>query len=314
MTKPALLSFHNNGPKGLDDLAAHFDIIKLWDGADLEKALQNRTDDIKAINCTVNHDINADLINRLPNLEMIATFSVGYDHIDLDVCKARNIKVSYTPDVLNEETADTGLALLLATAKRVVESDQFIRDGKWQDWNHMPLGTSLKDKTIGIVGLGSIGQQAAKRCAAFDMHVVYYGPNEKPQFDYRYYDDLMAMARDCDFMMLTCALNDQTRHLITTDVLEALGADGILINIARGGVVDESALIKALQDDTITGAGLDVFACEPNVPDTLKALDNVVLLPHIGSATIETRTKMGQIVVDNLLAYAKDEALSAPLL
>ena len=226
---------------------------------------------------------------------------MGFNHIDLQAAKEQGVKVTNTPDVLSAETADTGMALLLATAKRVAEGDKFVREGQWLKGD-LPLGTSLADKKIGIVGLGGIGKKVAKRCEAFEMEVVYHGRN-KQDVAYMYYDDLKAMALDCDFLMLTCPGGDATHNLINAEILQALGKTGMLINIARGSVVDEPALVKSLQDKTIAGAGLDVFADEPNVSESLISMDNVVLLPHIGSATIETRIKMGQLVIDNILAH-----------
>ncbi len=278
-----------------------FHIVKLWQEQDPESIIQKYKDDVVAINCNMSHKISYKLMSALPSLELIATFSVGFDHIDLDAAKARGIKVTNTPDILCQETADTGLALLLATAKRVAEGDMFVRVGKWLS-GELPLGTSLANKTIGIVGLGGIGTKVAKRCEAFEMTVVYYGPREKDT-PYRYYDDITTMAQDCDMMILTCPGGEETANLIDANILEALGPKGILINIARGSVVDEPALVHALQNDIIAGAGLDVYFNEPHVPEELISMDNVVLLPHIGSATLETRIMMGQLVIDNILAH-----------
>lgn len=306
--KPILLSFHNNGPKGVDDLSKRFHIIKLWKEKDPESVIQQHKDNVVAINCVMGNKITRKIMEALPNLEIIATFSVGFDHIDLKAAKERGIKVVNTPDVLSQETADTGMALLLATAKRVAEGDMFVRVGKWLN-GELPLGTSLTDKTIGIVGLGGIGAQVAKRCKAFDMNVVYYGPREKKDQPYQYYSDITQMAADCDMMVLTCPGGEVTSNLVDINVLEALGAKGILINIARGSVVDQPALVTALKNGIIGGAGLDVFVDEPHVPEELISMDNVVLLPHIGSATTETRTKMGQLVIDNIEAHFDGKGL-----
>lgn len=292
--KPVLLSYHGNGPKGRDELFSRFDVVSPEEEYDKNKVV--------AINCTMSHSIGRDLISSLPNLEVIATFSVGFNHIDLRAAKECGVKVTNTPDVLSAETADTGMALLLATARRIVENDKYVRDGRWSIEGDLPLSTSLADKKIGIVGLGGIGKKVAKRCEAFDMSVVYHG-RSKQDVAYAYYDDLKVMASDCDFLMLTCPGGEATHNLINAEVLQALGENGMLINIARGSVVDEPALVKALQDKVIAGAGLDVFADEPNVPEALIGMDNVVLLPHIGSATVETRIKMGQLVIDNILAH-----------
>lgn len=300
--KPVLLSFHNNGSKGVEDLEERFQAIRLWKEKDPESVIQQHKDEVVAINCTISNKITRKIIEALPNLEIISTFSVGFDHIDLETAKERGIKVTNTPDVLCQETADTGMALLLATAKRVVEADMFIRVGKWLSGD-FPLGVSLAGKTIGIVGLGGIGSKVAKRCEAFEMNVVYYGPRRKPEYEYEYFNDLIQMAQKCDMLIVTCPGGEATANLVDIHVLEALGAKGILINIARGSVVDESALIKALKEGLIGGAGLDVFANEPHVPDEFISMDNVVVLPHIGSGTVETRIKMGQLVIDNIKAH-----------
>ncbi len=301
MAKPVLLSFYNNGPRGIASLEDRFQVIKLWNEKDPEAIIKKYKEDVVAINCYMTHKISRKLMEALPNLEIIATFSVGVDHIDLKTAKERGVKVTNTPDVLCQETADTGMALLLATARRVTEGDAFVRVGKWHGGD-LPLGTSLADKTIGIVGLGGIGSKVAKRCEAFEMNVVYYGPRKK-DVAYTYYDDICEMARACDMLILTCPGGEATANLVDIHVLEALGEKGILINIARGSVVDEPALVAALQGGVIGAAGLDVFANEPNVPQELISMDNVVLLPHIGSATTETRIKMGQLVIDNILAH-----------
>ena len=276
-------------------------MIKLFEAADEQALIEQYKNEAVAINCNMAHQISAEVIASMPKLQVISTFSVGFDHIDLDAAKTQGVKVTNTPDVLSADTADTGMALLLATAKRTVEGDRFVRDGKWYK-GQLPLGTALEDKTIGIVGLGGIGKKVAKRCEAFEMTVIYYGRN-KQEVAYTYYDDLKNMAEDCDFLMLCCPGGAATHNLINAEVLEALGENGMLINIARGSVVDEPALIQALSDGTIKAAGLDVFADEPNVPQALISMDNVVLLPHIGSATNEIRKKMGQLVVDNIVAH-----------
>ncbi len=312
MSQKTLLSFHGNGVLGLDQLENDFKIVKLWKEQDPEAAIQAHKNDIVAINCSVGHFITDKIISSLPNLEIISTFSVGYDHIDIQSAQKHGVAVTNTPDVLCAETADTGMTLLLAVAKRAVEGDVYIRVGKWLNGD-MPLGVSLTNKKVGIVGLGGIGSKVAKRCEAFDMVVSYYGPREKPEYDYPYYNDIQKIAEDNDFLILCCPGGDATHNLIDANVLDALGKDGILINIARGSVVDEPALIHALQNNIIKAAGLDVFANEPHVDEALISMDNVVLLPHIGSATVETRTAMGQLVIDNINAHFDGKDLLTPV-
>lgn len=309
MSKKILLSFYGNGCLGLNQLEQEFEIIKLFETDDKSAAIESVKDDVVAINCTVGQLITRELIEQLPNLKIIATFSVGFDHIDLEAVKEHGVKVTNTPDVLSAETADTGMALLLATARQIVFADKHVRAGKWVTEGDPPLGTSLTHKKVGIVGLGGIGQKVARRCAAFDMEVVYYGPREKEDQPYSYYSDLEEMARDCDYLILTCPGGEATKHLVNEAVLKALGVNGILINIARGSVVDQEILISALQNGMIKAAGLDVFADEPNIPQELIDMDQVVLLPHIGSASVETRSAMGQLVIDNIKVHFKGEPL-----
>jgi lactate dehydrogenase-like 2-hydroxyacid dehydrogenase len=309
MTKPLAIIMGNLIlPDEIAQLEQHFEIIKLWKEKDPESIMQSRKNDIEVIVAMHYIPVSKHLIESLPNLKIIATFSVGTDHIDLEAAKSHGVVVTNTPDILCQETADTGMSLLLAVARRIPEGDMFVRVGKWLN-GPMPLGVTLANKKIGIVGLGGIGSLVAKRCEAFEMEVVYYGPRKKNQYDYTYYDDVTEMARDVDFLMLTCPGGEATANLIDANVLDALGPKGILINIARGSVVDEPALIAALQNGTIAAAGLDVFANEPHVPEEFISMDNVVLLPHIGSATVETRKAMGQLVVDNILAHREGKAL-----
>jgi lactate dehydrogenase-like 2-hydroxyacid dehydrogenase len=306
MTKPVALIMGNLIlPDEITALEPYFDIVKLWREEDPESVLQAHKENVQVIVAMHYITVSKTLIDSLPNLKIIATFSVGTDHIDMEAAKERGVVVTNTPDVLCQETADTGMALLLAVARRVPEGDLFVRIGKWHN-GPMPLGVTLAGKTIGIVGLGGIGSKVAKRCAAFDMNIVYYGPREKKEYDYKYYSDIVEMAQDVDFLMLTCPGGEATANLVDANVLDALGPKGVLINIARGSVVDQPALIEALQAGTIAAAGLDVYANEPHVPQEFISMDNVVLLPHIGSATVETRKIMGQLVVDNIIA-CKDE-------
>lgn len=309
MTDKIHLAYHNNGPLGLSALETDTKVVRLYESDDSQNLIQPVKEQVVSINCTVGQFMTAELMDQFPNLQIIATFSVGFDHIDLVAAKERGIKVTHTPDILSAETADTGMALLLATARQVVYADRYLRAGKWISEGDPPLGTSLTGKKVGIVGLGGIGQKVAKRCAAFEMEVVYHGPREKKEQPYIFYSDLKKMAQDIDYMMLTCLGGEATRHIVNGDILEALGPSGILINIARGSVVDEQALIQALQDKTIKAAGLDVFAHEPNVPQELMAMEECVLLPHIGSSTVETWMAMGQLVVDNIFAYHQGDAL-----
>lgn len=295
-------------PAEMDELERDFNVIRLSKEADPEAALQERRNDIVGIITSPMKKVNRHLIEALPNLEIISQFGVGVDNIDLQAAKERHIAVTNTPDLVTNDTADIALALLMSCARRIVEGDAYVRVGHWVN-GPMPHGVTLTGKTVGVVGLGRIGQAVARRAAAFDMNVIYYGRKEKPEFSYSYYPDLMKLAEDSDFMILTVSGGPETRHLVNSDVLKALGREGFLINVARGSVVDEEALLIALRNREIAGAGLDVFENEPHVPEALYTMDNVVLLPHIGTLTFETRTKMGQLVLANLQAHFNGEPL-----
>ena len=299
-------------PSEMDELERDFRVIRLSKEIDPEAALQQHRNDIVGIISSPMKKVNRHLIEALPNLEIISQFGIGVDNIDLAAAAERHIVVTNTPDLVTNDTADIALSLLLNCARRTVEGDAYVRVGHWAN-GPMPLGVSLTGKTVGIIGLGRIGQAVARRALGFDMNVIYYGRQEKSEFSYSYYPDLMKLAEDSDFMILTVSGGPETRHLVNADVLKALGPDGFLINVARGSVVDEEALLIALRNRDIAGAGLDVFDNEPHVPEALYTMDNVVLLPHIGTATTETRKKMGQLVLQNLRAHFNGEPLTTPV-
>lgn len=298
-------------PAEMDALDKHFDVIRLFKEVDPEGTLQARRMDIVGLVSTYVTPVRANLIEALPNLEIISQFGVGTDNIDLPLAKSRGIAVTNTPDVLTNDTADTALALLLAVTRRVCEGDMYVRVGKWLN-GPMPLGTSMFGKRVGIVGLGKIGLAIARRCEAFGMTISYNGRTKK-DVPYEYFSDINAMAQNSDILILACSGGEGTKNLVDNSVLKSLGPRGILINVARGSVVDEAALLDALASQTIAGAGLDVFASEPHVPKALVSMDNVVLLPHVGSATIETRTIMGKLVIENLLAHFDGKPLKTPV-
>lgn len=309
MTQKTLLVLHSLLKAEMETLEKHFNLIRLYKEPDPEAAIRENKNNIVGIVSNHTTPVRESLIEALPNLEIISNFAVGIDNIDTACASTRNIKVTNTPDVLSDETADTGMALLLAVSKRVVEADMFTRVGRWGQGVGFPLGTSLKNKTIGIVGLGRIGKSVARKAAAFDMNVLYTGRNEKPDQPYEYVSSLEDMTLRADILMLTCPGTPDTKDLINISILEKLGPNGFIINIARGSVIKEDDLLIALSNKTIAGAGLDVYADEPHVPEALLKMDNVVLLPHIGSATFETRSQMGQLVVGNLLAHFNGEPL-----
>jgi lactate dehydrogenase-like 2-hydroxyacid dehydrogenase len=251
------------------------------------------------------HTVRADRqsLSHFPKLEIIASFGVGYDHVDSAYAREHGIVVTNTPDVLTEEVADVAMGLLIATLREFVKADRYVRSGLWLTQNYPLSAGSLRDRKVGLVGMGRIGQAIARRLDASRVPVVYHSRNPAAGVSHRHYPDLIEMAKAVDTLVVIVPGGAATAKIINADVLTALGPRGVLINVARGSVVDEAALVQALKSGTILAAGLDVFASEPNVPDELKTMQNVVLLPHIGSASVVTRNAMDQLVVDNLEAW-----------
>ena len=246
--------------------------------------------------------VDGGFMARFPKLEQISSFGVGYDHIDAKWAGGHGIVVTNTPDVLNEEVADTALGLLLCTVREFPQGDRYVRAGKWPKAQYPLAKATLRDRTVGMVGMGRIGKAIARRLEAFGVPVVYHSRNPQ-DVAYKYYPKLIDMARDVDTLMIIVPGGPATQNLINAEVLKALGSRGIVINMARGSVIDEPALIEALRSKTIYSAGLDVFAKEPEVPKELLEMDNIVLLPHLGSSTEVTRAAMDQLLVDNILAW-----------
>jgi hypothetical protein len=253
------------------------------------------------------------LLTRLPKLEIISSFGVGYDHIDAVVAAKRGIVVTHTPDVLTEEVADTAIGLLLCTVRELPQGERHVRAGKWPKGNYPLSRATLRNRTVGLVGMGRIGVAIARRLEAFGVPIVYHTRQPRPELAYRHYPQLIDMARAVDTLVVIVPGGPATRNMIDTPVLEALGPDGILINVARGSVVDEDALIAALRERKIMAAGLDVFVKEPEVPKELLTMENVVLLPHLGSASVFTREKMDQLLVDNIRAWAAGKPPLTPV-
>jgi lactate dehydrogenase-like 2-hydroxyacid dehydrogenase len=256
---------------------------------------------------------DAALIASLPKLEIIANFGVGYDSIDIAAARRRGIVVTNTPEVLDDEVADFTVGLLLATIRRLPQADRHVRAGRWSSEGPFPLTATLRDRTIGMLGMGRIGQRIARRLAAFEVPIVYHARRPQADVPWRHYPDLHAMARDVDTLIAIVPGGPATRHMVNAGVLAALGPRGIFINVARGSVADEPALVQALQSGTILGAGLDVFADEPRVPPALLGLENVVLLPHVGSGTDHTRAIMGRLLVDNLVSWFEGRGPMTPV-
>lgn len=293
------------------ELEANYTVHRLWKSNDRESLLATVASRSEICVTTGGAGASRELIGKLPNLKLIACFGVGVDAIDLAAARERSIAVTNTPDVLTDDVADLALALILDAMRGVSAGDRYVRAGRWLQ-GALPLQTRMSGKRLGIVGMGRIGQAIARRAAAFDMRIAWFGPRRK-DLPYRFEPDLVALAQSVDVLVASCPGGAATRGLIGRAVLEALGPRGFFVNIARGAVVDEPALVELLASGRLGGAGLDVFLDEPNVPPGLIALDNVVLQPHVASATHETRTAMGRMVLDNIGAFVAGRPLLTPV-
>ncbi len=293
-------------PSLQEAVETHFEATRFWELPDQDAWLAQHGSRIRAIVTSGALGASSEVIGKLPNLEAIFSFGVGYDSIAVDAARDRGIVVTNTPAVLDDCVADTAMALTLDVMRRYSEADRFVRAGKWTQ-GKFPLASKIGGKKIGIVGLGNIGESIAKRAAAFDMEVLYHNRKPKAGASYHYYADLDAMISDCDVLVLAVPGGKSTEGLIDAKRIGLLGSKGFLVNIARGSVVDQPALIQALQEKRIAGAGLDVYEDEPNVPQALIDLPNVVLLPHLASGTHETRQAMGDLVWSNIQGYFHDE-------
>ncbi len=313
MDRPTVLMPNPMPPLVLEGLEGHVSLVKLWEAEDRDAALAEAAARIDIV-ATAGHDspVGPALMERLPHMRLVANFGVGYDHIDAAWAARHGITVTHTPGVLDEEVADTALGLILAAIRQFPAAERFLRAGRWPH-KRFPLSQSLRGRTLGILGLGRIGKAIAKRGEAFGLSVVYHNRRPVADVPYLYYPTLVGMAEACDILVVVTPGGAGTRHIINKEVLAALGSQGVLINVARGSVVDDDALIAALRDGVILGAGLDVFTDEPNVPQALIDMDHVVLLPHVGSASHHTRDAMWQLVVDNILSWARGNGPLTPV-
>ena len=310
--KVQLLQIGNITDRMRDRLTADFDIHVLFDHKDRAAFLAENGAAITAILTDGHWGVPEDVRAACPHLKVVSSYGVGYDGIDAVGLAKQGVLVAHTPDVLNNEVADTALMLWLAVSRDLLGAEAHARSGAWETEGSYPLTRSVRDRTVGILGFGRIGQTIAKQVEAFDAKVLYHTRSKKdvPQ---TYVDDLVEMARLSDVLIVITPGGPATKHLVNADVLEALGPEGILINVARGSVVDETALVAALQAGKLGGAGLDVFEAEPKIPDALKVIKNVVLLPHVGSATVETRRAMGDLTCDNLSQFLRDGTVKTPV-
>jgi lactate dehydrogenase-like 2-hydroxyacid dehydrogenase len=301
-TKPTVMQLGPLLPLVEQGLVANYTHLHLGKAPDAAAFLAAHAASVDAVVSSGKTGVTAALLDALPNLKLVAHFGVGYDNVDVERARARGVVVTNTPDVLTDCVADLAMALLVDVARGISAGDRYVRAGRWLE-APMPLATRVSGKRLGILGLGRIGRAIAARAEGFDMEIRYHNRRQVPDSPYRYEHSLAGLASWCDFLMLATSGGEATRGIVSGAVIEALGPKGFLVNIARGSVVDQPALVAALRERRIAGAALDVFADEPRVPEELLALDNVVLAPHIASATTETRAAMGQLVLDNLASF-----------
>lgn len=307
-----ILQMASIGPLADEVLTAEFGAVRFWELDDRAGWLREHGSGVVVLATSVRAGCDAELIAKLPRLGAICSWGVGFDTIDVGAATLRNIQVSVTPDVLDDCVADMAWALLLAAARRVGAADRYVRDGKWQRLGEFPISTRVSGKRLGILGLGRIGAAIARRGEGFSMSAAYHSRSPRDSTSYRFEPSLRALAEWADFLVVACPGGAETRHLVSSDVLNALGPRGILVNIARGSVVDTPALIDALESGRLGGAGLDVVEGEPGAPIQLRCRDDVILTPHIGSATFETRQAMEQLVVDNVRSFLHSGRVFTP--
>ena len=302
-------------PPHVEALQQDFNILYM-PGSPAERAafLAPLADKVRFMQTTGFNGADAALMGALPKLEIIACIGVVVDAIDLKVAKARGIAVTNTPEVLNDCVADLAMGLIIGASRRLALADRYVRSGEWAKKGSMPVTSRVTGKRLGIVGLGKIGKEIATRAKGFRMEIGYHGRTKQADVPYRYFDDVVKMAAESDFIVVICPGGEATRHIVNEPVMRALGPKGILINVSRGSTVDEAALIATLKEGALGGAALDVFAQEPTAAPELSAMDNVFLTPHVGSATWETRVDMGNLAIANLVAHLQGKKLLTPVI
>ncbi len=316
MTMPRILQIGSlsGSPNADQEIARSYQVLEYWKATDPARLLHEEAQDIEVVVTSAMTGCTAAVMDALPRLRAIVSWGVGFDSIDVDHAHARGIVVSNTPDVLNDCVADLAWALLLGCARQIAWGDRNIRANRWNTRAAgLPLAPRVHHKKLGVVGLGRIGEAIARRGLGFDMEVGYHNRTARRNVPHRYFDSLVELASWSDFLVVATVGGASTRHLVNEPVLRALGPAGIVVNIARGTVIDETALVSLLTQGLVGGAALDVFEHEPQVPDALKQMDNVVLMPHVGSATIETRRAMLDLVLDNLKSYFANGKLLTPV-
>ena len=316
MNKPRILQIGSlsGSPNADQSIAQRYEAVEYWKATEPAAFLRDQAQDIEVVVTSAMTGCTAAVIDALPRLRAIISWGVGYDSIDVAHAQARGIVVCNTPDVLNDCVADLAWALLLGCARQIAWGDRNIRANRWAARAAgLPLAPRVHHKKLGVVGLGRIGEAIARRGFGFDMEVGYHNRSPRSDVSYAYFDSLVDLAAWSDFLVVATVGGASTRHLVCEPVLRALGPSGIVVNIARGTVIDETALVRLLSQGLVGGAALDVFEHEPRVPDELKQMDNVVLMPHVGSATIETRLAMLDLVLENLQSYFTTGTLVTPI-
>jgi lactate dehydrogenase-like 2-hydroxyacid dehydrogenase len=310
--KPGILVIQKRSPALLDALGQDYTIHDFGRAEDKDAFVTEIASDVRAVLTNGRGGISADLIAALPHLEIICAFGVGYEMVDLDAVRGRGITLTNAPGTNDVGVAEMAFLLMLAVTRRLLEADAFVRAGKWESGGFERTHT-IDGKKLGVIGLGRIGRKIAERAQAFGMEIAWHGPNEKTDAPWAYYSDHLTLCRWADYIVLACPGGDATRHMISTDELAALGTNGILVSVARGSVVDPDAIIAALQQKTIAGAGLDVFEGEPHLPKAIRALDNVILTPHVGAITHEAFDNGRDLLLENLRRHFAGEAVLTPV-
>ncbi|MDR6820736.1 lactate dehydrogenase-like 2-hydroxyacid dehydrogenase [Neorhizobium sp. 2083] len=314
MAKPDILLVGPYPEWDLVELEAQYNVLKLYEAEDRDAFVRDHAQGIRAIATRGELGASADLIGRLPKLEVVSVYGVGYDAVDLDACRARGIRVTNTPDVLTNDVADLGVAMMLVQSRGMIGAETWVKDGSWVEKGLYPLKRRVWGRKAGVLGLGRIGFEVAKRLKGFDMDIAYSDVAEKPHGEgMTFVADPVELARRSDFLFVTLAASAATRHIVSKDVIAALGPEGMLINISRASNIDEEALLEALESGALGSAALDVFEAEPKLDPRFLKLDNVLVQPHHASGTIETRKAMGRLVRDNLAAHFAGAALPTPV-
>lgn len=312
MTREPVLFVNSNYQPVLQRLQSLYTVYNYRDAEDREAVLTEAAKSVRAI-FTNESSWEPSLMDALPRLELIVLVSNGFERIDLAKARRRGIRITNTPEQTTGDVADLAIALMLATARRITWAERYVRSREWIADGRPPLTRRFHGKKLGIVGLGSIGRAVAKRAGGFDMDIAYTGPARKDDVPYRYYANLTEMTRDVDFLAITCIGGPTTAGIVNAEVLNALGADGIVVNVARGSCIDQPALIAALRNGRLGGAGIDVYADEPADPAPFEGLDNVVLTPHYASGTPDTRMEMNEVGIQNLHAFFSGRPLVTPI-